>query len=123
MRTIACCRRGLLTLKQANILVDYSINYKITCSFFRHTLHSPEPSVSVLRSRIVTPHASLPLLRSAASGDRGIRTPTSVAGPSAQPALGQPLDQSEEDPLPRVPGQHPVDHPSSTPHDLARHPD
>ena len=53
--------------------------------------------------------------------DRGIRTPTSGTGHLAQPALVQPLDQSEEDSLPRVPGQQPVDQPSSAPHDLAWH--
>src|SRR3954464_13985140 len=60
-------------------------------------------------------------LCSTARRDRGIRTPTSVTGPSAQPALVQPLDQAEEDPLPRVPGQHPVNQPAATPHDLTRH--
>src|SRR3954447_4254193 len=62
-------------------------------------------------------------LCSMARRDRGIRTPTSVTGPSAQPAPVQPLDPSEEDALPRVPRQHPVDQPSSTPHDLTRHRD
>src|ERR1017187_8548154 len=62
-----------------------------------------------------------PFLCSAASRDRGIRTPTSVTGLSAQPALVQPLDQSQESVLPLVPGQHPVNQPSSTPHDLTRH--
>src|SRR5271156_2596777 len=91
------------------------------CIIIRRTFYCPEPSASVRRSRIVSPHASLPFLCSAASRDRGIRTPTSVAGPSAQPALVQPLDQSQEDALPRVPGQHPVNQPTSTPHDLSRH--
>src|SRR6267142_4647868 len=62
-----------------------------------------------------------PLSASMARRDRGIRTPTSVTGPSAQPAPVQPLDPSEEYALPRVPRQHPVDQPSSTPHDLTRH--
>src|SRR5256885_16603914 len=60
-------------------------------------------------------------LCSMARRDRGIRTPTSVAGPSAQPARVQPLDPAEENALPRVPRQHPVSQPSSTPHDLTRH--
>src|SRR5436305_9843077 len=60
-------------------------------------------------------------LCSMARRDRGVRTPTSGAGPSAHPAPVQPLDQAEEDALPRVPGQHPVDQLASTPHDLARH--
>src|SRR5258708_40043628 len=60
-------------------------------------------------------------LCSMAKRDRGIRTPTSGAGPSAQPAPVQPLDQSEEDALPRIPGQHPVKQSSSAPHDLTRH--
>src|SRR3954465_13041566 len=60
-------------------------------------------------------------LCSMARRDRGIRTPTSVTRPSAQPAPVEPLDQSEEDALPRVPRQHPVNPPSSTPHDLTRH--
>jgi len=47
--------------------------------------------------------------------------PTSMTDPSAQPALMQPLDQSQENALPWVPGQHPVNQPTSTPHDLARH--
>src|ERR1039458_8921466 len=54
----------------------------------------PGLSRPVLRFRFVSPHASLPFLCSAASRDRGIRTPTSVTGLSAQPALVQPLDQS-----------------------------
>src|SRR3954451_2093863 len=62
-------------------------------------------------------------LCSMARRDRGIRTPTSGAGPSAQPAPVQPLDPSEEDALPRIPGRHPVEQSSSTPHDLTRHPD
>src|SRR3954451_658692 len=53
--------------------------------------------------------------------DRGIRTPTSGTRPSAQPAPVQPLDQSQEHALPRVPGPHPVTQSSSTPHDLTRH--
>ena len=87
----------------------------------RRTFYDPEPSDPVLRFRSFLSHASLPSRRSAASRDRGIRTPTSVARPSAQPALVQPLDQSQEDALPRVPGQHPVDQSSSSPHDLTRH--
>src|ERR1039458_3564069 len=86
-----------------------------------HTFYCPEPSASVLRSRVVSPHALLSFLCSAASRDRGIRTPTSVTGPSAQPALVQALDQSQEHALPRFPGQHPVEQPASTPHDLTRH--
>src|SRR5450759_153857 len=39
----------------------------------------------------------------------------------AQPATVQPLDQSQEDPLPRVPRQQAVDQPSPTSHDLAGH--
>src|SRR5271165_1525899 len=93
----------------------------ITCVITRRTFYCPETSASVLQSRIVSPHALLPFLCSAACRDRGIRTPTSGTGPSAQPALMQPLDQSQEDALPRVPGQHPVNQPSSTPHDLTRH--
>src|ERR1039457_139412 len=93
----------------------------ITCFIIRRTFYCPEPSASVLRSRIVSPHALLPFLCSAASSDRGIRTPTSVTGLSAQPALMQPLNQSQEDALPWVPGQHPVNQPLSAPHDLTRH--
>ena len=40
---------------------------------------------------------------------------------SAQPAAVQPLHQSQEDPLPRVPRQQPVNQPAARPHDLARH--
>src|SRR4051795_8937417 len=60
-------------------------------------------------------------LCSMARRDRGLRTPTSGAGPSAQPARVQPLDQSLEYALPRVPGQHPVNQSSPTPNDLTRH--
>ena len=42
---------------------------------------------------------------------------------SAQPATVQPLHQSQEGPLPRVPRQQAVDQPSTAPHDLAGHPD
>ena len=40
---------------------------------------------------------------------------------SAQPATVQPLYQSQEGPLPRVPRQQAVDQPSTTSHDLAGH--
>src|ERR1019366_1574311 len=40
---------------------------------------------------------------------------------SAQPAALQPLDQSQEGPLPRVPRQQPVDQPATALDDLARH--
>ena len=62
-----------------------------------------------------------PLLRSMMHRDRGIRTPTSVLDRSTLPALVKPLDQSEEDPLPRIPRQQPINQPPPTPHDLARH--
>ena len=87
----------------------------------KRTFYYPEVWHPVLRCRFVPPHASLPFLDSAASRDRGIRTPTSVTYLSAQPGLVQPLDQSQENALPRVPGQHPVNQPSSTAHDLTRH--
>jgi hypothetical protein len=41
--------------------------------------------------------------------DRGIRTPTSVSASSAKPTLVQPIDESEENSSPRIPGQQPVD--------------
>ena len=59
-----------------------------------------------------------------------VRRPTRIgaSGPrlqgasgSAQPAAVQPLHQPQEDPLPGVPRQQPVDQPTSRPHDLARH--
>src|SRR5258708_9290063 len=62
-------------------------------------------------------------LCSMAKRDRGIRTPTSVADPSAQPAPVQPLDQAEEYALPLAPRQHPVYQPASAPHDLTRNRD
>src|SRR5271170_7207092 len=101
--------------------LDYSIRENKTCDLIRRIFHCPGSASPVLRSRFISPHASLPSRRSAASRDRGIRTPTSLARPSALPASMQPFDQPQERPLPRIPGQHPVDQPSSAPHDLTRH--
>ena len=75
----------------------------------------------LLTSRISSRSSHPRLSLSMAHRDRGIRTPTSVVHPSALPASVQPLDQPQEDALPRVPRQQPVDQPPSTPHDLARH--
>jgi hypothetical protein len=54
----------------------------------------PGTRVPFYDSDLFSPHVSLAFLCSAASSDRGIRTPTSVTCASVQPALAQPLDQS-----------------------------
>src|SRR3954453_17730944 len=88
----------------------------IDCVMMLPRAETPDPnSVPHLHQHLTASLCSM------ARRDRGVRTPTSVAGPSAQPARVQPLDQSEEYALPRVPGQHPVNQSSSTPHDLTRH--
>ena len=50
-------------------------------------------------------HLLTAFLRSMASTDRGIRTPTSGGGPLIEPAAVQPLDQPQEHPLPGIPRQ------------------
>ncbi len=75
---------------------------------------------SDIANRLLHQHLTASL-SSMARRDRGIRTPTSGAPLSTQPAPLQPLDQSQEDALPRVPGQHPIKQPAAAPHDLTRH--
>src|SRR5262249_40160722 len=88
----------------------------INCTMMPLRAETPDPySANRLHQHLTASLCSM------ARRDRGIRTPTSVSGPSALPAPVQTLDQSEEYPLPRVPGQHPVNQASSTAHDLTRH--
>src|SRR3954454_10176439 len=75
----------------------------------------------VLPSRNSLEHDTPAFFVSMAHRDRGIRTPTSISNRSTLPAPVKPLDQSEEDPLPWIPRQQPVNQPPSTSHDLAWH--